>query len=283
MDQSKLMALLASKKQAMKKVAKTVKPQTGKNRVRILPGWRKGEEFVWFHDFGQHFVKNAADELQAVYLCTSATYEKPCEVCAALSVASKGVTDDETLEVLGQARANKSILVNALMLDSTEPNTPVILELKSGVFGEILEIIEEYEGKPLDPELGQEIIITREGTGKLTKYKAMIGPKVYKVPPAALTQLHDLDAYVKQESDENKRKAIAAVNSVAGFLPAPSGSDVPKTTASRLAAPAKAPAATEFEDVPDFDEKPAAAKTAAPAARADVALDSELDDLLNDI
>lgn len=281
MDQSKLMALLAAKKQSMKKAEKTVKLKPGKNRVRLLPGWRKGEEHVWFQDFGQHFIKDAADQLQAVYLCSHATYEKPCEVCNALAAASRGVTDDETLEVLAKAKASRTVLINALMLDSDQPNTPVILELKRGVFGKLVEIVEEWSGSPLDPEKGQEIIMTREGTGLTTKYDATIGPKVYKVPAAALTQLHDLDAYVKQESDEQKRKAIAAVNSVAGFLPAPSGGDVPKTSASRLSAPAKAApaAAPEFDDVPDFVETPAAA----PAGRADMALDSELDDLLADI
>lgn len=296
MNQSKLMELLANKKKSMKKAEKTVKLKPGKNRVRILPGWRAVDpktgainpegDPTFFHDFGQHFIKDSADQLQAVYLCNHATYGKPCEVCSALASASRGVTDDETLEVLAKARASSTILVNALMLDSDQPNTPVILELKRGVFGKLVEIIEEWEGKPLDPEMGQEIIMTREGTGLTTKYDAQIGPKVYKVPASALTQLHNLDEYVAQESEEQKRKAIAAVNSVAGFLPAPSGADVPRTSATRLAAPAAAAAPagdTEFEDVPDFDMPAAAPAAAAAPARADVALDSELDDLLNDI
>ena len=270
----------------MKKMEKTAKLKPGKNRVRILPGWRAVDpktgaitpegDPTFFHDFGQHFIKDTADQLQAVYLCNNATYGKPCEVCSALASASRGA-DDDAMEVLAKAKASSTILVNALMLDSDQPNTPVILELKRGVFAKLTEIIMEWEGKPLDPEMGQEIIMTREGTGLTTKYDAQIGPKVYKVPAAALTQLHNLDEYVAQESEEQKRKAIAAVNSVAGFLPAPSassGGDVPKTSASRLAAPTQA-----FEDVPDFAES----GTKAAPASTEVALDSELDDLLNDI
>ena len=276
------MALLASKKQSMKRSEKTVKLKAGKNRVRILPGWRKNGDPTFFHDFGQHFIKDATDTLQAVYLCANETYGTSCEICGALGSAAKGVSDDDTIAVLAKAKASRTILVNALMLDSDAPNTPVILELKHGVFGKLLEIIEEWSGSPLDPEKGQEIIMTREGTGLTTKYDAQIGPKIYKIPPATLTQLHDLDAYVKQESDEQKRKAIAAVNTVAGFLAAPASGvgDVPVTTASRLSAPAAKPT-PEFEDVPDFTESTSTSSaTSAPAASADIALDSELDDLL---
>lgn len=274
------MALLAAKKQSMKQNAKTVKLKAGKNRVRILPGWRKGGDPTFFHDFGQHFIKDATDTLQAVYLCTNETYGTPCDICGALASAAHGVSDDDTLAVLAKAKTSRTILVNALMLDSDQPNTPVILELKRGIFGKLVEIIEEWSGSPLDPEKGQEIIMTREGTGLTTKYDAQIGPKIYKVPAAALTQLHDLDAYVKQESDEQKRKAIAAVNTVAGFLSATATrGDVPSTSASRLAGPASKPAPV-FDDVPDFTEVGA---TSAPAARSDIALDSELDDLLADL
>ncbi len=278
MDTSKLMALMAAKKASMKKTEKTAKVAPGKNRVRILPGWKVGEEHVWFHDYGQHFVKDAADQIQAVYLCTSATFDKPCEVCTALAAAGRHVTDDATQEVLAKAKASRTVLVNALMLDSTEPNTPVILELKRGVFGQIVEIVEEWGMAALDPEEGQEIVIQRDGKGLNTKYTAQISPKKYKVPPAALTKLNNLDDYVKQESEEQQRRALAAINSVAGFLPAGTGADKPKTSASRLSAPAKSDA--PFEDVPDFD---VVDESTTSAPRADLALDSELDDLLGDL
>lgn len=281
MDTAKLMALMAQKKASMKKTEKTVKLSPGKNRIRLLPGWRKGEEHVWFHDFGQHFVKDAADQIQAVYLCTHATYEKPCAVCDALASATRAAGDDATAEVLAKAKASRVVLVNALMLDSTEPNTPVVLELKRGVFGQIVDIVEEWEGKPLDPDNGQEIIVQREGKGLNTKYTAQISPKAHKVPPAALAKLNNLDEYVKQESDEQQRRAIGAINSVAGVLPAPgTGGDRPATSPSRLAGPTKSGGDEEFEDVDIPDEVTMAA---APTKGADVALDSEIDDLLSDL
>ena len=134
--------------------------------------------------------------------------------------------------------------------------------------------MEECEGSPLDPEAGQIIIMTREGAGKLTKYDAQVSLKTYKVPTASLQKLHNLDEYVKQESEEQQRKAIAAVNSVAGFLTAPGG-DRPSTSPAALAGPAD-----DFDDIPDLD---ASAPPAAAAAATPSALEAELDDLLGDL
>lgn len=268
MDYSKMKALVADKKQSMKKFERTAKvDKPGKNRIRLLPGWRKGEEHVWFHDFGQHFIKDASDKIQAVYVCAAATFDRPCAVCSAMSEAGRHVHDDETQKILEKSKSGRVVLVNALMLDSDTPNTPQVLELKRSVFSQIIEAIEEHGGPAIfDPVEGYEIIINRDGKGLNTTYFAQKGGKQYKVPPAALNQLNDLDEYVKQESEEQSRKAVAAINSIAGILPAPrSGS-----AAARLAAPKD-----DFEDVPDFAE--ATAKT---AVRADVALDDELDDLL---
>lgn len=279
LDKEKLLALMADKKAAMKRVEKTVKPAPGKNRIRLLPGWRAAEQHIWFHDFGQHFIKDAADQIQAVYICTHSTFGTECPVCKAMSEAGRHITDDATAEVLAKAKASKTVLVNALMLDSADPNTPVILELKPTVFGQLVDIVEEWGLVALDPEDGKEIIITRDGKGLNTRYSAQIGAKSYKVPPASLAKLNNLDEYVKQESDEQKRRAIGAVNSVAGVLGV--GGDAPTTTVSRLAAPGK-PVASD-DDLLDLDltEKPAAAAKSAAASQ--VALNSELDDLLGDL
>jgi len=273
MDKNALMAMMMAKKQSMKKTEKTAKLEAGENRVVILPGWREADP-MWYHDFGQHFIKDAADQIQAVYLCTHATFEKECAVCSALAAATRAAADDATTETLGKAKASRTVLVNALLLDSKEPNTPVILELKRGIFEQILDIVIEYEGKPLDPDAAIILKLTREGKGLNTKYSAMPTAKTHKVPAAVLSKLHNLDDYVKQESEEQQRRAIGAINSVAGVLPAPGGADTPKTRPSALAAPAKGKDA-DFEDVPDFD--------AAPAGSPEPSLDSDIDALLGEL
>ncbi|MDR9847121.1 hypothetical protein [Herbaspirillum huttiense] len=276
MDLEKLKSLMAAKKQSMKKTEKTVKVSPGKNRIRLLPGWRKGEEHVWFHDFGQHFIKDAADQIQAVYVCTSATFETRCPVCEALANATRAAGDDTVAETLEKAKASRTVLVNALMLDSNEPNTPVILELKRGVFAELVTIVEEWGASVFDLDNGQEIVINREGKGLNTKYSAQISPKKYPVPAAALTKLNNLDDYVKQESEEQQRRALGAINSVAGI--APPGADVPLTSASRLVGHSTSTAsATVVDDEPD---PTADIGSTASAAAAAPAITDDLDDLL---
>jgi hypothetical protein len=270
---AEMMAKMLAKKQSMKKSEKTVKLEVGENRVVILPGWREGDP-TWYHDFGQHFIKDESDTIQAVYICTNATFERDCPVCSALAAATRAAADDTVTETLAKAKASRTVLVNALMLDSKEPNTPVILELKRGIFEQILDIVIEYEGKPLDPDAAIILKLSREGKGLNTKYSAMPTARTLRVPPAVLGKLHNLDEYVKQESEEQERRAVGAVNSVAGVLAAPgTGRDVPKTPA--LGGPKKKD--DDFEDVPDFDATPAASPVADPS------LDSDIDALLGEL
>jgi len=78
-----------------------------------------------------------------------------------------------------------------------------------------------------------------------------------------------LDDYVKQESEEQKRKAISAVNAIVGIGYAAGPADTPTTSPARLSAP-KGAAPVEHEDIPDLEAKP-------------VAIDAELDDLLAEL
>jgi hypothetical protein len=271
MDINKLKELMANKKASMRRVERTAKINPGKNRIRVLPGWRVGEEHQWFHDFGQHYIKDATDTIQAVYMCSAKTFDTECEVCNAIVAAGRCITDDETQAVLEKSKPSHNILINALMLDSTEPNTPVILEIKRSVFSQLSEILTEWGPEIFfDAEKGQEIVILRDGKGLGTTYTAQITPKKYSIPPASLSRLNNLDEYVKQDSDDQERRAIGAVNSVAGLTHRPAATtpalsrDVPHTA---LPSPAAKPKA---DDV---------AIKSRLAPRASVALDSELDEL----
>lgn len=268
MDTSKLLELMKAKKAALKTKDKTIKPAPGANRYVLLPGWRKGEEHVWYHDFGQHYIKNAADEIQAVYPCNEAIYGKPCPICDSLNRAMHASSDDETTELLKKAKAGRSFLLNVLALDSEDPTTPQILEVRTTVFGQLVEAVEEWAASIFDPEGAQVLTITREGKGLNTKYSVQVSPKKHPVPTAVYGKLANLDEYVHQESDEQKRKALGAIASVAGLLPAPAGRnpDVPRTVAQ------------EAEEVIET-----AARAPAPAAAPSPKLDEELDDLLSDL
>lgn len=265
MDTAKLMEMMKAKKAALKSKDKTIKPQPGTNRYILLPGWRKGEEHVWYHDFGQHFIKNEAGEIQAVYPCNEAIYGKPCPICEGLQRAQHAASDDETIELLKGAKAGRSYLMNVLALDSEDPNTPQTLEIRSQAFGQLLEAVEEWAGTMFDTSDAQIFTITREGKGLNTKYSVQVSPKRQGVPKAALSKLPNLDEYVQMESEDQKRKALSAINNVAGIL----GNDRPTTTAApRLAR----------SDVSDIEEP-----AVAPARKPAPAMTDELDDLLGDL
>ena len=232
MDYAKLQELMKQKKAALKQKQKTLKPENGTRRFVILPGWRKGEEHVIHHEFGMHFIKDAAGELKAIYPCLDATYGRPCPVCDGLSAAIRATTDDSMVKILEEAACGlkkQKFLLNVLALDSTDPDTPQILEVPKTVYGQIVDLMDGWGEAIFDPNEAQIISITRDGTGLLTKYNVQVSPKKHPIPKGVMTKLNNLDEYVAQENEEAARRAIGAINNVAGLLAAGSR-DKPSTS-----------------------------------------------------
>lgn len=274
MDTSKLMSLMKQKKAALKPKEKTVKPRLGTNRIVVLPGWRKGEEQVFFHEWGQHFIKNAAGEIQAVIPCAEATFGKPCSACDSLNKAMRVTTDDETVELLKQAKSKQGFVLNVIDIDGPTKDDPVIYELGRMAFTQLVDTIEEWGDKLFDPSTPQIIVIQRDGKGLNTKYSVQVSPKTYTLPAGTLAKLHNLDEYVAQENEEQTRRALSAISTVAGLLPPPArDADKPKS----LAAP-ELDGDDELRELEMGHEKVEAGPSAA-----SVALDAELDDILGDL
>lgn len=261
---SSLLELLKSKKAqlASGRRAKTLKPTDGTTRWRILPGWRKPEaenSDQFWHDFGNHFIKDQAGELKAVYICVDKTFGKPCAVCSTIAAAIKGTSDDVMVELLSEARATGRILVNALALGSENPTEPGILELPPTVFESFLNIVGEWGPEVLDLATGKDIVIERSGKGKNTKYSVQVAAKSQPVPPSVMAKIANLDEYVAQESEENALRALTNFRQVAGLLPAGVGTGV------AVAAPAT-PRSTMSTMMVEDDVPVAAAVAATPAA-----------------
>jgi len=322
---AELLEKIKQKKQAIQQASgrrvKTLKPTPGKSRWRILPSWRGDGQQFW-HDFGQHFIKNTAGELQAVYVCLSKTYgdDRPCEVCNSLSSAIKACDDDTVIEKLKEASSKGRILLNALHLDGEDPKTPGILELTPTTFEKFLDLFAEYEDL-MDLDAGRDIIITRTGSGLNTEYSIMVGAKTVKVDRAILPKLHNLDEYVAQEYEEGKKKALAAIGNVSGRLSAAGGAglltgpkggsrptpkdedlddDIPfdesspiggeviegKATEVKEPAPTPPKAASETTPAPSAPKKPDPKLAVEEVPAADIAgsySDAEIDALLGDL
>lgn len=264
---SSLLELLKQKKQQMAAGRKkTAKIPDGNSRWRILPSWRKEGGQFW-HDFGAHYIRTPGAEKPVVYVCTEKTFGKPCEVCSTLGAAIKATTDDATLKLLQDARSGGRVLVNAVQLDSEAPGEVVILELPPTLFEQIVNIAQEWEeaGESIfgaGPGKGKDLLVTREGTGKATKYQVQVSPKVTSLSVDVLKKLNNLDEFVAQESDEGRQRALTSVKAAAGLISAP-------TTAagiapSRLAAPAAARTIIE-DDVVDVPHREVSAPAPAPA------------------
>jgi len=271
-----LQELLKNKKKAIAAASgrreNTTKLQSGKNRIRVLPSWRGDGDVQFYHDFGNHFIKDDVDSKKptAVYMCVDKTFGKPCPVCDAIEAGINSSASDDTKAALKASKASGRILVNALMLDK-DKNTPVILELSPTTFDKVIDIItdnpdEENDAFNIatDVKNGVDIVITRSGTGINTEYSVIPALKGSKpVPKAALDNLFNLDEYVAQEYESGMNKAIAAVSTVSGALPSPK-----KSSAS---------SDTPFdEDVPEFESAP---KAVDKAAADDDALDGEFEEI----
>ena len=269
-----LMEMVRQKKAALQSGnrAKTAKPAEGRSRWRILPTWRKAEgETQFWHDFGQHFIKDGTGTLKAVYVCTDKTYGRPCKVCDAISQGMHATNDDAMVELIKGAKANGRVLLNALEISGDKPTEPQILEVSPSVFASILGLIEEWGDKVISLGAdGMDIIIERVGKGLNTKYSVQIAAKSQPCPADVMKKVTDLDEYVKQESAEQERRALTNLSAVAGSLPAPSASSAAKPSLSDV------PEEADHDGTNDIG-------TATPAAEAgtiDLSGDADLEGIL---
>jgi hypothetical protein len=310
-----LQALVAARKAQINR-KKTIKPEPGANRYRILPSWRKNPDGTpqlggqFYLDFGQHWIKDAMGKVLAVYVCVSRTFGKPCDVCDAVDHSIHAATNDAEIKRLKEAKAGSRVLVNALDLSGkpgVDPTQPQILELapsivngdKNGVGG-ILSLLEQTSYKLLNFADGYDVIITKAGAGKEgTSYNVQVALDSKPISPDVMKRVNDLDEFVAQESVEQQRRALQALGAPAGVraLPAPTSTSlgaIPASPAASLAdvqdealrtieaAPVVAPApvaAAPVQPAPAVAATPAAPVTPATAAGGD----PELEKLLSSI
>lgn len=239
MDMSKLMNMLKEKQSGgYPQKERTIKPQNGvRNRYRILPGWNPEDRETFFQEYGQHFIKGIDGKIKAVYTCQSKTFGHVCPVCSTIERAIPMTHDDATLRILEEAQSSSRILLNVIEPDSDDPTKVKILEVAPSIMwgsstgrgqpkvGGIAQLFEDWN--LLDMKEGADILITRTGEGKLTKYSVGVAAKSKPVPESILERLHDLKAYAEAETKESETRAITAVQSTVGLIEAPSSGSSP--------------------------------------------------------
>jgi hypothetical protein len=265
---NKLLDMIAQRRASVSR-AKTIKPESGRNRYRILPSWRKGEDgkldpqAQFWLDYAQHFVKGPDKAIKAIFVCADKTFGQPCEVCDAIAKGVAAAEDDLTIELLTEAKSSPKVLLNVLWLDNggkCDPNIPQILEVPPSVFngkkgvGGVISLFNEWPNL-INLHDGIDIIVEKSGTGREgTSYGVQIAGGSKPVNPAVLEKINDLDKFAASESEDTMRRALTSLASLSG---------VP---VARLASPSR-PALTH--DVPT----PASASV---AARLDAAQEAGL-------
>lgn len=193
-----------------------------KNLVRILVG-DVGGKTQFSQDWGQHFIKDTAGQLKAVYICTQTNFDEPCPICDALASGTALTSDEDLLKTLKDARSSKRILVNALYLKGGKHDnpdkTPVVLDLPPSVWDSILATAEAFlaEGvNVFDADEGHNFIIEKTGSGMNTEYKVTPSPKGSPVPKEALDKIKDLADWARQVSEADCAKAVTSVRVISG-------------------------------------------------------------------
>lgn len=223
---SSLLETIKNKRQAIAAKSGRERPAklaSAKNLIRILPRWDGNLEGEFYHDFGQHFIKDKAGNVLAIYVCTATTFGRECEVCSEIARHSASTTDEEVVHALGEARSSNRVLVNAIYMNGPHANAktdPVLLELPVTVMNDILGIMETYmedhQLNLISLSEGYDVVITKTGAGRETKYTVTPSPKPRAISPDVLQKARNLDDYAKQEYDAGLQKAIASLNGVAG-------------------------------------------------------------------
>ncbi len=322
-----LMALIAQRKAQTSRL-KTLAPAAGRNRYRILPSWRNiakapshlsdEEKGLWasqfYIDFAQHFLKDATGAIKAVALCTDKTYGRPCSICDEVARGIVNSEDDLSKARMEEAKSGGKVLMNVLHLDGPTPNQVQVLALSPGTFngkksvGGVVSLFTDWPSLVAFGGNAQgcaDIIVDKSGTGKEgTVYNVSAIPTSITLDPSVMANIIDLDTFVAAEDNSaSAARALAAVSSITGLLPAPQRPSLTAAAAAAFAPPAVAVAPVVFDDVPDFPTAaaqpvtvavqtvvtpaPAPAPVVAPVAAAPVAAavtaDQSLEDLLKDL
>lgn len=265
--------LLAQKKRELKtKDAANIRPNKfadGQTTIVILPGWRGAGDLQFWHDFGMHFVKHGKGKFYA-HICMDKTFEKECDICAAIGQSISMSDDDDTIEALKQVNASQRYLVNAAQIKAGEVGDVEVYELPATVFEAIVDVMEEWDD--IIGEKARPLIVNREGSGLSTKYSVTPSPKTIRIPDEKLKAVIDLDAVVSQTNPTKMKQVISTIGAIAGIY-----------DGEALAVPSKskpkALAGGDFAKSKEIEEDDVPFETVEPE---DPELD-ELDDLLDDV
>lgn len=221
MDLAKLQAVVKAR-QGQIEARKTsgtslAKIPAGTSRWRILPGWRPESRETYFHDFGQHWIKDAEGKVTAVIVSEADTFGRPDPVADVIWGAYRATKDEGVKKALKELTSRRVVLVNAVQISgaNADPTKVVLLGMPGGLANKFHELVMARLGDDinmLDPNVGRDVVITKSGTGLNTEYSLVDAPKDTAIDPKLMDQLVNIDAFIEGERAKGLQKGIAVVN-----------------------------------------------------------------------
>lgn len=179
--------------------AKFWRPNTGDNKIRIMPPWESEGFFEgqFWREVGQHW--NVNPENKGPMLCPDKTpgLEGECPVCEFVDTLRQDKGNVEAQELVKQIRAKTAYFLNVVDLSDPvytaqdvaeytqeRPDKDVPFEAgnpkiqvyaaPSTVFNQILGIIKVNQIDITDLSEGHDIVISKKGAGLTTKYETQL-------------------------------------------------------------------------------------------------------------
>lgn len=184
------------------------KPKEGKSVIRILPPWNDEGEF--YFETALHYGFQV-DGKNRAYPCLKALGEKECPACDMYKQLNEGSKEDKELAKALQPR--RKFYVN--VIDRANPSSVQIWGFSSKTLRTLLGYIQDPDwGDFTDPEEGNDVVVEREGTGRMdTKYSYRIKPKASAIDVEGWEgMMHDLSSEVVEEISEEELQEIVDNN-----------------------------------------------------------------------
>ena len=265
MDMNKLLEAAKARKAAIdaRKAsgAGVAKIPNGTSRWRILPGWRPESPEVYYHDFGQHWIKDREGNVLAVYVCEWDTFQRPCDFCAPLKESIRATKDDAVLKALKEMTSRRTVLVNAVQIsgvgfDATKANQAALLGLPIGVADTYANLFFQRlaeEINMLHLTDGRDIVIEKTGTGLNTRYTVTDAAKNTPAPAGVMDSIVNIDGWIEAQRQQGLAKGVTPLNSaIADALRLGTGGTVSRG-ASLVAATGASAAAEAWQERDGMD------------------------------
>lgn len=181
------------------KVKEPERGQSAKANIRILPPWGKSANGFFYYDSAQHFGVSIGGRNRAIS-CLEYKDKGKCPVCIFIN-RLKGSGDKDQAKLAERLRKNPRFFVNIIDRDDEDKGIQLFGTNKKCIEA-VLDASDDSDiGDITDPESGRNLIITRRGTGMLTRYAYRVSTKESSIEYDP-KELYQLDKDVDEWMDE---------------------------------------------------------------------------------